>query len=405
MRSSRRVAVAGLLAGLVALAACGSSSKSASTTPGAGGGAYKGKTLKIGAIFSLTGGGGVYGPQQQKAVQLAQDTFNSKGGVDGAKLEITVVDDGSDKQQSAQQTQTLIQQQQVMAMLGPTLSNSAVAAHPIAANLHTPMLAVSTTGIGIVGSACTYCNGWIFRDSLGEASAIPANIKTYADASHPKTAVLLYPNDDKFSADGAQVVRNTVSQFGIQLLDSIQFTKAETDLSPYITKAVNAHPDVIFITSLGAIPAKIMNGARQLGFTGQFLGGNGFNTAAVSKQAGSAGKSAQSGSAWYAGNTFPSNAEFVQAYKAKFGEDPDQFAAQAYTGVLILADSAKRAHLSFTNLTADRAKLRTAMESTNIQTPLGPFQFTADHDVHQTIWIIAMDGSGAFKLVSSLKPS
>src|SRR5262249_38545016 len=154
------------------------------------------------------------------------------------------------------------------------------------------------------------------------------------------TGVLLYPNDDKFSVDGATIVEQTAAQDNIQLLDKIQFSKTETDLSPYVTKAVNDKPDVIFITSLGGIPAKVMSEARSMGFTGQFLGGNGFNTATVSKQAGSAGKGAQSASAWYINNDFPVNAAFVKAYRARFNTDPDQFAAQAYTGVMILADAA-----------------------------------------------------------------
>jgi len=373
------------------------------TACGSSGSSYKGKTLQFGAVFSLTGPGGVYGAQQKLAVELATEVINRKGGVDGAKIAFRIEDDASDKQQSAQVTQRLIQEQRVVGLLGPTLSNSAVAAHPIADRLKTPMLAVSTTGFNIVGT-CPYSCTYIFRDSLGEASAIPANIKTYADKAHPKTAVLLFPNDDKFSADGAQVVRDNVAKNNIELLDSIQFTKAEADLSPYVTKAVQRNPDVIFITSLGAIPSKIMIEARRQGFTGQFLGGNGFNTAAVSKAAGDAGKGAQSGSAWYSGNDFKANAEFIRAYKAKFNADPDQFAAQAYTGVLILVDSAKRAKLTFKDQAGDRRRLRDAMEKTSIDSPLGPFQFTKQHDVDQPIWIIAMDGRGGFSLVSSLNP-
>jgi branched-chain amino acid transport system substrate-binding protein len=397
------------------LAGCSSSKKTATSSPTSGsptsgssssGGnkSYAGKTIKLGAVFSLTGAGAVYGPQQKLAVQLAQQVINSSGGVNGANLDISVADDGSDKAQGAQQTQTLIQQNQVVGLLGPTLSNTAVAAHPIADNQKTPMLAVSTTGLNIVGT-CPYPCTYIFRDSLGESAAIPTNIKTYTDKAHPKTGVLLFPNDDKFSVDGATAVKQSVASNGIRLLDEIQFSKTDADLTPFVTKAVNDHPDVIFITSLGGIPAKVMSGARQLGFTGQFLGGNGFNTAAVSKQAGAVGKGAQSASAWYIGNTFPSNAEFVSAYKAKYNADPDQFAAQAYTGALIMADAAKRANLSFSDVSADRQKLRDALEQTNIQTPLGPFQFTASHDVHQTIWVIAMDGQGGFTLVSSVPPS
>jgi branched-chain amino acid transport system substrate-binding protein len=162
---------------------------------------------------------------------------------------------------------------------------------------------------------------------------------------------------------------------------------------------------VIFITSLGGIPAKIMTEARKQGFAGQFLGGNGFNTATVSAQAAAAGKGARSASAWYIGNTFASNKEFVDAYKAEYSKDPDQFGAQGYTAIKILENAAKRANLTFTDLAGDRDKLQKAMESVNIQTPLGPFQFTADHDVKQTVWVIAMDGNGGFTLVHEIKQS
>jgi len=126
----------------------------------------------------------------------------------------------------------------------------------------------------------------------------------------------------------------------------------------------------------------------------------------VSKQAGDSGKGAQSASAWYINNDFKSNAEFVKAFRAKYSSEPDQFAAQGYAGVLILADAAKRANLTFTNVAKDRDSIRDALEKVNnIDTPLGPFSFTKDHDVKQTVWVIAMDGTGAFTLVTSIKPS
>jgi branched-chain amino acid transport system substrate-binding protein len=148
-----------------------------------------------------------------------------------------------------------------------------------------------------------------------------------------------------------------------------------------------------------------MTAARNQGWQGQFLGGNGFNTATVSKQAGAAGAGARSASAWYIGNDFASNKDFVTAYKNEYSKDPDQFAAQGYTGMKVLADAAKRANLTFTDVAGDRDKLRAAMESVNIQSPLGPFQFTANHDVKQTVWIIKMDGAGGFTLVHEIKTS
>jgi branched-chain amino acid transport system substrate-binding protein len=399
----KRLHLVSWLAAALVVAACGS-------TGGTGGNAnsYSGKTIKIGAILSITGAGGVYGPQSRDGANLAVKQINASGGVNGAQIALTINDDASDKAQSAQVAQKLIQSEQDLALLGPTLSNSAVAVHPLAESLKTPILAVSTTGIHIVPDCnfpATIPCKYVFRDSLGEQTAIPTNIKSYADDKHPTSGVLLVAQDDKFSSDGGKIVQDTVGQYNINLLKTIKFNKAEADLSPYVTQAVQAKPDVIFITSLGGIPAKIMTEARKQGWQGQFLGGNGFNTATVSKQAGPDGKGARSASAWYLGNTFASNKEFVDAYKAEYSKDPDQFGAQGYTAIKILADAAKRANLTFTDLAGDRDKLRTAMEAVNIQTPLGPFQFTSNHDVKQTVWVIAMDGAGGFTLVHEVKQS
>jgi len=390
--------VAAVIAG-----ACGSTGGGGTT-----GNSYSGKTIKLGAILSITGAGGVYGPQSRDGMMLAVTQINNSGGVNGAKIDLVVKDDASDKAQSAQVAQTMIQSDLDLALLGPTLSNSAVAVHPLAESLKTPILAVSTTGIHIVPD-CNYPTAtpcrYVFRDSLGEETAIPDNIQSYAADGHPSTGVLLVAQDDKFSSDGGTIVQATVSKYNINLLKTIKFNKGEADLSPYVTQAVQLKPDVIFITSLGAIPAKIMTEARRQGWQGQFLGGNGFNTATVSKQAGAAGLGARSASAWYLGNSFPSNDDFVTAFRSAYSKDPDQFAAQGYTAIKVLADAAKRANLTFSDLAGDRDKLRGAMETVNIQTPLGPFQFTSSHDVKQTVWIIKMDGSGGFTLVHQITPS
>lgn len=398
----RRTRVLGLLGAALLITSCGSG--------GGGGGSktnsYAGKTIKFGAVLSITGAGGAYGPQSRDGATLAMEQINASGGVNGAQIELTVEDDASDKAASAQKTQNLIQQNRVLALLGPTLANSAVAAHPMAESLRTPMLAVSTTGIHIVPD-CKYpettpCK-YVFRDSLGEQTAIPDNIRAYAADQHPASGVLLVARDEKFSSDSGKIVQDTVGRYKINLLKTIPFGQNDADLSPYVTQAVQLKPDVIFITSLGGSSAQIMNAARNQGWQGEFLGGNGFNTATASRQAGAAGRGARSGSAWYMGNAFPSNADFLSGYRKRFGKDPDQFAAQGYTGLEILADSAKRAKLTFTDTAGDRDKLRAAVETVSLWTPLGPFQFTKDHDVKQTVWIIQMDGAGGFTLVHEIK--
>src|SRR5665213_524588 len=157
------------LVAAVFVAACGSTGGGSTSTN-----SYSGKTIKLGAILSITGAGGVYGPQSRDGMNLAVKQINASGGVNGATIKLTINDDASLQPQAQQLAQTLIQQEQDLALLGPTLSNSAVAAHPLAERLKTPILAVSTTGIHIVPD-CNFpstapCK-YVFRDSLGEQTA------------------------------------------------------------------------------------------------------------------------------------------------------------------------------------------------------------------------------------------
>src|SRR5258708_21340676 len=144
-----------------------------------------------------------------------------------------------------------------MALLGPTLSNSAVAVHPLAESLKTPILAVSTTGIHIVPD-CNFPNTapckFVFRDSLGEETAIPANIKSYVADSHPKTGVLLVAQDDTFSSHGGKIVQDNVAANGIELLKTVRFNKSEADLPPYAPQAAHLTPHATFLTPPAPLP-------------------------------------------------------------------------------------------------------------------------------------------------------
>src|SRR5258708_8678639 len=177
------------LVSALCVAACGSTGGGVSNTN-----SFSGKTIKLGAILSITGAGGVYGPQSRDGMNLAVKQINNSGGVNGAQIALTINDDASDKAQSAQVAQKLIQEEQDMALLGPTLSNSAVAVHPLAESLKTPILAVSTTGINMLPNCnrqSTVPFTYGFRDNICEQTAIPDNIKPYAADSHPATCVLL----------------------------------------------------------------------------------------------------------------------------------------------------------------------------------------------------------------------
>ncbi len=401
VRRLGRQAASVVAASALVLSAC-SSKTSTGTTSSPSAGNSAGKTIQLGAVLSLTGAGGIYGPQQRNGVALAEEELNGTG-INGAKINVKVVDDASDKTQGAQQFQTLIQSDQVLGIIGPTLSNTAVGAHPVADQYKTPVIAPSNTGNQIVGN-CPYSCTYIFRDSLGEAAAIPANLAVAVAKLHPTTAALAFANDDKFSSDGAAIFKSTFTADSINLVDTEQFPKAQTDFSTYATSIIARKPDVVAISGVGGVPSKLIVELRRQRYAGPILGGNGFNSSSVSSQAGQAGAGAQSGSAWFLRTTTTVNTRFVAAYKAKYNANPDQFAAQAYTAVYLFAEAARHATLTFNDPAKDRDALKAALEKVSLDTPLGPFSFTSAHDVHQPIYVVAMDGAGGFTLVDTVQP-
>ena len=368
----------------IAFAGCGSGD----------GDAGDGKTILIGSIFSTSGDGSAYGPQQVKAAELAIGEINDDDGIDGTELELAQMDDRSDpavsKQKMADQVDSA-----AIAVLGPTFSNSAAEADPVANDAGMTVLAVSNTGPGIVGD-CPYPCEYVFRDSLGEEDAIPANIDTLVAAEMPKTAAIVHPADDPFGESTAQIAKDAFDKAGVKVNTVARSTAG-------LLLALNSKPDVFMITaSSGAAATDLIKSLRRNGFRGPILGGNAFNSATSSKIAGADGKGAQSAAAWYAGNESEENQEFIQDYRTAYGEDPDQFAAQAYTGVLLLAEALDDVDLTYSDTEADRELLAGALPDVQEETPLGSFAFTADHDVNQPIWIVRMNGKGGFDLVEEI---
>ncbi|HEX3947291.1 MAG TPA: ABC transporter substrate-binding protein [Acidimicrobiales bacterium] len=387
---------------ILAVLALSAGCTTAAVTETAPEGAWADQVISLGAVYSTTGAGAAYGPQSIDGAKLAAKEINANGGVRGAKVTLTFRNDNSVPATSATATADLIEQDRALALLGPSLTNTAAAAHTTADSHRTVMMATSNTGQGIVGD-CTFPCTWIFRDSLGEATAIPANIASYARSSHPSSAAILYPSTgDVLGQQQAGIAQTAMAPNHIDLQADIGYPTDGSSLAGAVTQALAAHPQVLFIAGSSATNLiKLIQTAHAQGFLGQILGGNTFNSTPVARGVGLAGNGAQSAAAWFEGNAFPANTKFVADYENTYHEVPDQFAAQAYTGVQLLANAAAEAPLTFTNLAADRHRMLTALEGVSMQTPLGPFSFTTSHDVEQPIWIVAMNGQGGYTLITS----
>lgn len=360
------------------LAGCGAS---ATATPAAA----ATKEVKIGVVLSLTGDNAIYGTPQRNAVQLAVDEINAAGTIPGVKLVPVIEDDGGTKDKGVTAFEKVIKTDNVLAIIGPTLSNTANAAHPIAQQAGVPTLAVSNTANGIVE-----VGDFIFRDSLAEFQVIPSTVKGAKDKLKLTKVAVIYGIDNAFTKAGYDEFKKALDANGIQITTTQTYGANDTDYSAQLTAIKQTNPEAIVISAL-AEGAQVVKQARDLGIaqTVPIIGGNGLNSLAYIKNSGPAGEGTIVGAAWNISNDTEANKKFIAAYKAKYNADPDQFAAQAYSGVYILAEAIKKAGAN-----GDRKAVRDALAGIKgLTTPLGSFGFTPERNAdHPPVVQLVKDG-------------
>ena len=341
--------------------------------------------VKIGLATSKTGAANFYNPQQTNGAQLAVDQFNATGGFQNGrqKIQLIVEDDGSTKDQGITVFKKFIEQDKVAAILGPTLSATAAGAHPVAQAASTPVIAISNTGIGIVGK-CDYgpCD-WIFRASLGEQSAVPETVKAATSKLGLKKVVIIY-GDGKFELDDLTIFKDAFKANGVTVAKEIPYRATDVDFAPFVTAAKAENPDAIVASSLAGPAGKILDEVAKQLPAKRVIGGNGLNSSALLPNA-NAGLMIV-GTAWSKASTDKANQDFIAAYKAKYNADPDQFAAQSYTAMLVLIEAMKK-----TTRMSDKEQVKKALESVSLSaTPLGAFSFTPEHDVKQPTFVMTV---------------
>ena len=361
MRYTSRWSLSVLL--LLAVAACKEKSAPAETPGGAAAGPG---AAVIGAALSLTGPAASYGGQQRAGIQAAVEEVSAT-----VKIEVRIEDDASTKEQGITVFQKFINRDKVSAIIGPTLSNTASAADPLAQQAGVPVLGISNTA----ATGITDIGNFIWRDSLTEAQVIPGAFKKAQEKLQFKTAGVLYGNDDVFTKAGYDVMQKTLADLSVKVLGTQTFAKPDRDYHAQLTSLTSAKPDVLVVSALADNAAAIVAQARQLGWTGPILGGNGFNSPAFIKNAGAAADGVMVGTSWNSLSQGAANQKFLAAMK-KAGTNPDQFSAQAYTGVLIYAEAIRQAggKTSREDIEAGLAKVK------DFETPLGKFSFTPGRD-------------------------
>jgi branched-chain amino acid transport system substrate-binding protein len=325
--------------------------------------------IKIGAAEALSGPASQYGQSIKNGFQLAADEINAAGGVKGNKIALQFEDEAGKKEQAIDVFKKLIFQDKVLMLFGPTLSNSAQAADPIAQAAKVVVFGTSNTADGI-----TSIGDHVFRNSVTESDVLPETLRVAIKAASIKKVAVLYGNDDVFTKSGYDAFKKALENLKVPVTTTETFAKGDVDFKAQLTKIKASGADAIVLSALIAEGAPIMVQARQLGIDLPVIGGNGMNSVKIFDLAKDKSDNLWVGSPWSLSSQTKENQHFVVAYTQKYKAAPDQFSAQAYDAMNIVATALGKLKMSG-NLEADRKALRDALPAVTHTGATGAFKF------------------------------
>jgi branched-chain amino acid transport system substrate-binding protein len=321
---------------------------------------------------------------QKNAYALANDDIKA-GIIDagGAVLSFDVEDAASQGAQVVNLMQKFTTDGTTPLVLGPTLSGEAFGAFPIAKAANFPVIGTSTTAEGVTAIGPT-----VYRVSLAESQVIPPTVTVVQQHWHAKTVAIMYGDDNAFTKTDGELFPREFEKTGATVVDTDVFHIGDKDFQAALTRIAAKNPDVIAIGGLFPEATKIIQQAATLGIKAHMVGGNGLNSTQVYQVAGPPSAGVAVGAAWFIAGKAPGNLDFVKRFKAKYGMDPDQFAAQAYAAAQVVASLVKA------GATTKDAMMAGLHGMGMVTTVLGPIGFDQNRDVKSTPVVLQVSKDG-----------
>jgi len=321
--------------------------ETASTTAGTEG------EIVIGEYGSLTGAEATFGVSTHNGIMLALDEINNAGGVNGRKIRVITEDDQSKAEEAALAVTKLINQNNVIAVIGEVASSNSLAAAPICQANKVPMITPSSTNPKV-----TEVGDYIFRMCFIDPYQGEAMANYLSKQAGMKTAAILIDNKSDYSTGLAAFFKRTFVANGGKIVVEASYAKGDSDFRSQLTNIKSANPEVIFVPGYYNDIGQIAIQARDLGMKQPLAGGDGWESPKLIEIGGKALEGCFYSNHYHIDDPSPAVREFVQKYEERFGAKPDSLAALGYDSTRVLAEAIKRAG------TTDGAKLKDAIAAT-----------------------------------------
>ena len=325
----------------IALAAC---SKSPDVTANATGTTI-GDTIKVGVNLELTGTVAAYGNAENNGVKLAVQEINKAGGVDGKKIELVTKDNKSENAEASTAATNLAIQSKVNAMIGPATSGAVAAASLNAQKTGVPLLTPSGTQDDLTLDTVDGVKKYVFRTTFQDSFQGQVLAQYAYSNLNAKKVVLYYDNSSDYAKGIAEEFKK---KYQGDIVTTATFASGDKDFQSALTKIKNLDYDAIVMPGYYTETGIITKQARDMGISVPILGPDGFNDDSFADLAGKANANSVYYVSGYSTKTALSGKanDFIKAYKAKYGSEPNMFAALSYDSVYMIAKAAEGAKTS-----------------------------------------------------------
>ena len=365
------------LSTLMAIGTVGCGAKAPSSEAGKEAASGEG-TIKIGLITPKTGAVAQYGLAVDNATALAVDEINKAGGINGRQIELISYDNKGDATESINLFNRLVDNDKIVALLGPVISSNALAIAPLADEKGIPMITPTGTNLDI-----TPGYDYVFRACYTDPYQGGIMAKFASENLKVKKAAILYNTGDDYSVGLAKAFKETLEAAGGTITSYEGYTADDKDFKAVLTNIKAISPEVLFIPDYYNAVGLIAGQVKEVGLDTIMLGGDGWD--GVQENYGEATEGSYFANHYAADDTADIVKNFVESYTKMFeGTRPNAFAALGYDATKILAAAIEKAG------TEDKAAIKDAIAATDMECVTGHVTFDENGDPQKSVTVLKM---------------
>ncbi len=289
--------------------------------------------IVIGCSGPLTGGAAQYGIAVKNAAELAVEEINAAGGVDGVKLQFIAEDDEADPGDKAVNAYNALKDNGMQIFLGTVTTGSALAVVDKTKEDNMFQLTPSASGVDVTK------NGNCFQICFNDPNQGTGSADYISENGLAKKVAVIYDSSDAYSTGIYNTFKAQAEKVGLDLVAEQSFTKdSKTDFSAQISACKEAKAELIFLPIYYTEASLILAQCKSANYAPKFFGCDGLDgILAIENFDTSLAEGVMLLTPFAADAEDEATQTFVKAYEEKYGETPNQFAADAYDGIYILA--------------------------------------------------------------------